>query len=77
MPHKTEIKEVEQLSNGQFAVHIFCCGTHEHRKTIGPLVADIEASIQEGHAQAALEHKAAVEIKERLESLRGRKVEHP
>jgi hypothetical protein len=76
MAHNTELVDFETLSNGQFAVHIVCCGAHEHRRTIGPEVADVQASIEEAHRWAAREHKAALEIKAHLESLRGSKVEH-
>lgn len=76
MPHTTELRVIEELSNEQFAIHIFCCGEHEFRKTIGPEVEDVDASIQEGHVAAMKSHDAKIRLKNHLKSLEGSKVEH-
>ena len=78
MSHTTEISgPPERLSNGQFLIRIMCCGEHEHRRTIGPLVEDVAASIEEAHKQAAKEHEASIALEAQLESMSGSKKQHP
>lgn len=77
MSHKTEIVKYEKIPDTSLiAIHVHCCGEHEHRHTVGVEVlsspAKLKKSLKFAHEQAAKNH-AAKKNEVLLEKLLGKR----
>lgn len=80
MAHRTKITGYDRPANNLFTVIIHCCGEHEHRHTMGPLVMNdpekLASSIEWAHQEAMRNHEAALTAEAKLKAMLGSQVEH-